>query len=737
MATKKEQTQQLSPAELSQVQHLFTQYRQFAERLHASTDQGTALAALAEITRQPELIQLALLKELAKERQSEAADILAALHALSPLKELRKEARRGLLRQEAAKIRPRWQAPAEQTPITLTQADHAPRFWKGLATETREQGEMQLYLAWEQAHDYGEVRLFTFVLDFWHEGIKEATLDLLTKRQAEERINTWRNRVTTPETQVVDCTLAEGKRLLEDALSVNEHLGKQAADSYRNLSPLVNTFILQAQNLGEDRGRSFMASDMEPDEIVLNFVGAWSFGDFGLAYDLLSGDSELRDDLDRANWITRHRAWHKEAHPLRLELSSVHEREIPQSVLWLPSTTNRAVTRREIEIGWSLELTSTPLSGTLKEMPLGTAVNKETGRHWFATTYTLVRETSGWRIQRVKDEGSAVQGLPIEELQTRIKEHETSIEKQVQQRENMAPQQFVEEMSWRLAQLLYLYDALIIQLPLDYTILNEASTYAILAGNAERTLVYLERIVQRFQDQKLDNLRRLSATLIGLAHSYDETSMQERVQHLFERAEATLRELISLEDSALNHALLGEFLLSRFRHDEAEVEFQRALELHPDPDHQTSIEAGLGNIAMRRDQLNEGIAHYRRVVELNPQYPAIWFSLGFAHRMLGQFAEAERCYQQAIQNDPQDPRAYTDLAAIYLNTERKPEARATLERAIQINPESAHLRAIFASLLFELGEQRAAQRTLAEAERLDPEDQTVLQVRQHIHGAKS
>src|SRR5689334_17200638 len=221
MATRKEQSVQLSPEAQSQVQHLFTQYHQFAARLHDSTNQDEARAALTDITSSPEPVQFALLKALAKERESDAADILAALHVVSPLKDLRKEARRGLLRLEGTKTRPQWQPSVEQPPAVQAPVEQPPRFWKGLVTESREQGEMQLLLCWEQGYDYSEVRILSFLLDFWHDGVKDASQEVLSKRRTDERINQWRSSVASIDTKFVDCTLAEGKRLLEDALSVN------------------------------------------------------------------------------------------------------------------------------------------------------------------------------------------------------------------------------------------------------------------------------------------------------------------------------------------------------------------------------------------------------------------------------------------------------------------------------------------------------------------------------------
>ncbi|HEX3643423.1 MAG TPA: hypothetical protein VHV10_19220, partial [Ktedonobacteraceae bacterium] len=394
MSQKKETGTQLSQEDHQQIQDLFSRYHQIAERLHNSADQAQAEATLAAITVWPTPIQLTLVKMLARENNTDAADVLTAIHTLGIHKDIRKEARRGLIRLEATKTYSRWKPPI-QAPAVQLQRSEDPRFWKGFVTQSRDQGEVQLILCWEQGYDYNEVRVITFMLHYWHAGIADVTIETMPKRRLDQFIGKARATLTDG-VAFVDCTLAEGKRLIEEALSVNQWYGTAPDKSYRHQLPLINKLILQAPDLGEDQGHTFITPELEEEEVIINFLGAWSFGDYGLAYDLLTHDSSIRDGLSRDEWIECHRPWHKEAHPARIKLGFIHEREGGQSALWLPSSVNlRSSSRKNIEVGWSLELSDTPLSGTLKEMPMGTAANKETGRHWFWTAYTVVREEEG------------------------------------------------------------------------------------------------------------------------------------------------------------------------------------------------------------------------------------------------------------------------------------------------------------------------------------------------------
>src|SRR5207245_2934376 len=142
-------------------------------------------------------------------------------------------------------------------------------------------------------------------------------------------------------------------------------------------------------------------------------------------------NSPLREGLSRDEWVERREAWADEAHPDNLTPSFIYERDLQKiPKIWVPNPliAFRPITHKEIEVGWSIELDETPLSDTLPELPKATVIYEETGRHWFWTSYTLVQEQDEWRIQSISDEGTNAQGLPSEELQKRVQEHNKYLE---------------------------------------------------------------------------------------------------------------------------------------------------------------------------------------------------------------------------------------------------------------------------------------------------------------------
>src|SRR5215471_15639258 len=154
---------------------------EIAEELHKSTSRAQAETALAELTEIDEASQMALLKALAKQNDTDAADVLLAINELAPNKAIRKEARRALIHLAGAKVYPGWTPEPEAGPAIAV--INPPRFWKGYVTEKREEGEIEVVLCWEQGFEYGEGRLMAFMLDFWKDGIKQFVTEVGSKRQ--------------------------------------------------------------------------------------------------------------------------------------------------------------------------------------------------------------------------------------------------------------------------------------------------------------------------------------------------------------------------------------------------------------------------------------------------------------------------------------------------------------------------------------------------------------------------
>jgi tetratricopeptide (TPR) repeat protein len=617
-----------------------------------------------------------------------------------------------------------------------------PRFWKGFVTETREDGELELVLCWEQGFEYGEARLMAFMLDFWDEGVRNFTTEVGSKRHIETRIGSTRVRYSKAadrEIRIQDCTLAEGRRLIQEALSVNNWHSTTPAKEFRHNLPTVDQLILKAPELDEDRGRTFINPDLEPDEIVGDFIGAWTLGDYGLCFDLLTNDSQLTEGLSKGEWIEQRHKWADEAHPTRFEPRFLRERERTQQSIWLPTSTlsDRVSTQREVEIGWSLELTDTPLSGTLPEMPMGTAVNKETGRHWFWTSYTLFIEDYVWRIQRMKDDGASAQSLSITELQQQIQTIDTRIQEimETYRPDEAGVEQYYEEIIWSTIEALHYDDALLVKLPLDRKIYDDAYSRARGLQLSERAIVYLEAIVQRFpKDPDIGKiLQLLAVSQADMSQLYKQENMSVLEEHFFKMALDNLQKAIAINNTGLSHIILAELYMTNDRIDEAIAELELAKSLTDNRDEEAQIESDLASIAMVQERFDDAIEHYKRVADINPNFSGVLINLGLAYRRQEKYDEAIAYYQRALELFPDEMPIYAELGTIYMTTQQLDKAIEIVERGLSQRPDSAHLHALLAAIYSEKGDRRNAQSELAEAERINPDLEVVQAVREMMY----
>jgi tetratricopeptide (TPR) repeat protein len=731
MAKKKDTSLQISQEENEMVQSVLQRYHQLADNLRKSSDRQQAEAALTEINAMPESAQMALLAALTKENSIDAADILLAINQFGSLKTVRKEARRSLIRLEGARVYPRWQPPVEQ-PLPVFEFTSEPaRFWKGLVTNTFEAGEVQLMLFWEQGVEYREARLMGFLLDFWGGGVKDFFTEVSSKRHIEEHISEMR--AMTKDLDLTECTLAEARRLIEDALAVNKKRGTRPHRDYRMNESLVKQMVLEAPEAGEDRGSSFIAPGLEPGVVVTSFVEALADARYGFAYDLLSSDSTIRGGLSRSDWMARREEWEQAAQPDNFEPGFSAEHEQRSSGLWLPNLLggNRSTTRKEVEASWSLELTDTALSEGLKELPMPTAIYPETKRHWFWANYVLVQDQGEWRIQDIIDEGARSRLLPVDELQKRIDEQGEEVEEITRKHQPSDPdaQKYYVTILQNTMRTLHYDDALIAKLPLDRDLYEEASSRAIMISDYERALVFLEPMARRFAERRGEALRRVAAAQIQLAEEYFQDEDDERAERFEELAEAALRESLALEDHYLAHIILADLLTEKDVDedededkvlDEAIEHLHQAQALTTDTETLASIEHKLADIAEEREQDDEAIQHYRRMTEIAPDNADPWLHLGSAYGRQDKFEEAEASYKHALELEPDFIQAYAGLAKLYTENEEDSKAVELIEEGLRKNPDSAQLRAISSSILAASGHYQRAKALLDEAERMNP-----------------
>jgi tetratricopeptide (TPR) repeat protein len=751
MAKKKQQSPRVSQDDSIQAQNIFEHYHQIAQELRASSSRTQVETTLSAITELSESIQLALLKMLAKEPHSDAADILLALNETSPVKDVRKEAKRSLIQLQGAKMYPQWSLPAEEpAPVEVADVGNEPRFWQGKVTDTRAAGEVQLILAWEQGEYYKEVRVIGCLLDFRHDGVQDCFTRIDSKRSFENFMN--RMTMELPGITMKNCSLAQGRRMLLEALAVNKKQGTLPHKDYRLNQSLINHLVLENEALDEeiededieDEERDFDDEDMDldfdeeeedeepislhdlsPEKVVTTFVESWVDGDFDIAYELLASDSSLREGLSMEEWVDRRDAWFDEADPSELEPTFLNELKVQKSKLWLPNplSAGKAPTQRVIEAGWSLELAETSLSETLPELPQPSAVYEETGRQWFWATFTLVQDQGEWRIQSMTDEAKKARERSVEELRASAQEHFnsiTDITKKHKPTDKDAPLYAVQVIEHMMQAANY-SDALIQKLPDDPEAYKEILSITFALQFYERGLVYLEPFIRRFNEDRAINLRSMAAAQRMLSTKYYELKDDERGKRFLELAEQALIESLSIADNFDVRISLAEILIEEDeRLDEAEEHLQRASTFTTEPEEVAHIELHRGEIATAREQHEEAVQHYQRVVELQPDLADSWADLATAYEKLDNLEEAEANFRHALQLDPHNVDLYYALSGMFTNHKQPDKAIEVIKEGLGANPDSVIMNISMATTYLEKDDVRQAEIYMQQVERIDP-----------------
>ncbi len=774
MAKKKNTPASVSPEDTARAQQIFEHYQQITGAVHASKDRQQVEAALAEVNMAAAGAQMALLALLGHTQSVEAADLLVALNECATLKEVRKEARRALIRLEGAKIYPQWKAPLESAPALSTSQllANPPHFWKGFITSISEDGteidvgETEMLLCWQQGEDYKEVRVLGFLLEFWQDGVKDFFTRVESKRGFENFMT--RMNMRPADLKLKDCSLARGRTLLREALGVNARVGTKPARDYQLHLSLINQLILEAPGLEdeedeieededelEDEEFEVDLSGLEPASVVATFVENWIDGAYDIAYDVLAHESPLREGLSKEAWIEKRETWAETFYPEDFEPAMLHERETTQSKLWIPNPFSKSSTTREVEAGWSFEMEQTPLDDRLPELPEATVIYRETGRHWYWASFTLAQDDGEWRIQSISDEGARAQGLSAQELNKRIDTLTGEVEKIAQEHTPDELKQqaaskitaYLEDIVTRFLQTVYYIDALIKKTPQDRSLYERAAAMTMMFGLHERCLAYLGPLVEQFTEERAQNYLAMAELQITQSQHCLEKDDEDRADLYEELAEEALQASLALEDSFGAHATLARLFIEQSerpaenselpnedegRLDEAEEQLQLATPLAADPENKAEIQYYLGRIAMAREQFQQALHHYQQVADFDPADASAWIDLGDAHKQLEHFEEAETSYKRAIELDPAQADYYSSLGLLYNDQDQFPKAIQALENGLIAIPESLALHMYIVIAYMSHGDYDEAEVFLQKLERLAPDSEGVDELRQQL-----
>ncbi|MCU0610456.1 MAG: tetratricopeptide repeat protein [Candidatus Eisenbacteria bacterium] len=94
----------------------------------------------------------------------------------------------------------------------------------------------------------------------------------------------------------------------------------------------------------------------------------------------------------------------------------------------------------------------------------------------------------------------------------------------------------------------------------------------------------------------------------------------------------------------------------------------------------------LGNNYFGQQEYGSAIVSFERAITINRRFAQPYNQLGYAHRFLGNYLEAEKAFKTYIELIPNDPNPYDSYAELLLKMGRYDESIVSYQRALALNP---------------------------------------------------
>jgi len=87
-----------------------------------------------------------------------------------------------------------------------------------------------------------------------------------------------------------------------------------------------------------------------------------------------------------------------------------------------------------------------------------------------------------------------------------------------------------------------------------------------------------------------------------------------------------------------------------------------------------------------QQEYEEAIAHYKKAVEINPDFFPAYNSMGYANRYMGKYDEAEKAFKKYIELIPEDPNPYDSYAELLMKMGKYEESIEQYSAALKNDP---------------------------------------------------
>ncbi len=111
--------------------------------------------------------------------------------------------------------------------------------------------------------------------------------------------------------------------------------------------------------------------------------------------------------------------------------------------------------------------------------------------------------------------------------------------------------------------------------------------------------------------------------------------------------------------------------------------FQKLIENYPDDER---AQFRMGMYYYQQQDYNIALGFFRRATEINPDFSLAYNILGYTHRFLGNYAEAEEAFKRYIDLVPKDPNPYDSYAELLLKMGRFDDSIENYNKALKLDP---------------------------------------------------
>jgi tetratricopeptide (TPR) repeat protein len=123
----------------------------------------------------------------------------------------------------------------------------------------------------------------------------------------------------------------------------------------------------------------------------------------------------------------------------------------------------------------------------------------------------------------------------------------------------------------------------------------------------------------------------------------------------------------------------------------------------------------MGNHFFFQGDFNRAIGYYRRAIEINPDFSLPYNQLGYCHRYLENYLEAEEAFKEYIKLVPEDPNPYDSYGDLLTKMGRFEESISMYKKAIEQDPNFSSSYIGISTNLNLIGQHRQARQTLRDA----------------------